>query len=208
MVDGLTPVSCSSSFPIYVPNDCDCMPSQGQLHHDERSQLYQPKPPSNAAILQPHLLACIAPAFTSSYVNLRPQYLHGQVLPEGMPEARVPIRFPGEHKNMGLIDRPASIAFFYLWNASIEEEDFTCGVRHISSTRRGTTFSPPSSLSVSSSRFILTTPTSMTRAHTTHMMYVGGVMRMLSRPGAMADAYEQVDDLVGISGEEDMDQTR
>jgi hypothetical protein len=56
-----------------------------------------------------------------------------------MPETRVPMRFPEEHKNMGLIDGPASIAFFYLWNASIKEE-FTYGVRHISSTRREMTF--------------------------------------------------------------------
>ncbi|KAH9976406.1 hypothetical protein BGW80DRAFT_1250550 [Lactifluus volemus] len=72
------PLSCPSSCPIHGPNGCNCIPSQGQRYHDERSQLHQPTPPVNAAILTSHPgpLACAAPAaFTSSYIHFPD--LHG-----------------------------------------------------------------------------------------------------------------------------------
>jgi hypothetical protein len=72
------PLSCSSSCPIHGPNGCNCIPSQGQRYHDERSQLHQPTPPANATILTSHPgpLACAAPAaFTNSYIHFPD--LHG-----------------------------------------------------------------------------------------------------------------------------------
>jgi hypothetical protein len=58
-------------------NGCSCIPSQGQHHHDGRSQLHQPKPPANVAVsgLTSHLLACATSTFTSSYIHF--PHLHG-----------------------------------------------------------------------------------------------------------------------------------
>ena len=45
------------------------------LHHNEQSQLHQPKQQANTAILPSHPLACAAPVFTTSYIHFLD--LHG-----------------------------------------------------------------------------------------------------------------------------------
>ena len=75
MVDGLMPLNCSSSCLIHGLNGCNCIPSQGQQHHNEQSQLHQPKQPANVAILPFHLLACAAPTFATPYIHFPD--LHG-----------------------------------------------------------------------------------------------------------------------------------